>query len=97
MSKYYLTNKAVEDLTEIWNYTVDEWSESQADKYHALILFSCSELAKTPTLGKKYDRIKKGILGHKSGEHIIFYSIVSKNEIEIARILHRMMDLRNKL
>ena len=31
MAKYELTNKAIEDLTEIWEYTVDKWSEQQAD------------------------------------------------------------------
>jgi len=47
--------------------------------------------------GKQYDILTKGILGYKSGEHIIFYRMVSTNEIEIARILHGMMNLKNKL
>ena len=97
MAKYYFTNKAVEDLTGIWNYTVDEWSEKQAEKYYDILLLACNELAKNPNLGKTYDVVTKGILGYKSGEHIIFYTIVSKNEIEVARILHGMMDLKNKL
>ena len=29
------------DLTEIWNYTVDTWSESQADKYYDELLNFC--------------------------------------------------------
>ena len=33
MAKYKLTNKAVEDLSDIWNYTFDHWSERQADFY----------------------------------------------------------------
>ena len=97
MAKCYFTNKAVEDLTEIWNYTGETWSEKQADKYYDLLLISCNELAKNPNLGKKYEVVTKGILGYKSGEHIIFYSIISENEIEVARILHGMMDLKSKL
>ena len=31
MAKYHLTNKALEDLTNIWEYRVDTWSERQAD------------------------------------------------------------------
>ena len=31
MVKYLLTRRAVEDLTNIWNYTFDQWSEDQAD------------------------------------------------------------------
>ena len=97
MVKYYLTNKAVDDLTEIWDYTIETWSEVQAEKYYGLILASCDDLANTPELGRSYDIVTKGILGFKSGEHIIFYSIISRNEIEIARILHGMMDLKSRL
>lgn len=30
MANYLITNRAVEDLTEIWEYTVLVWSERQA-------------------------------------------------------------------
>ena len=40
MSKYELTNKAVEDLTGIWEYTIEKWSEQQADRYYNLLLDS---------------------------------------------------------
>ena len=52
MAEYYFTNKAVEDLAEIWNYTLETWSEKQADKYYELLLISCNELAKNQKLGK---------------------------------------------
>ena len=97
MAKYYFTNKAVEDLSDIWEYTIETWSEKQADKYYDLLLFSCHELAKNPKLGKQYDIIAKGVLGYKSGEHIIFYIVISKDEIEIARILHGIMDLKSRI
>jgi len=29
MAKFKLTNKVVDDITQIWNYTFDKWSESQ--------------------------------------------------------------------
>lgn len=32
MAKYLLTNKAAEDLSGIWNYTFEAWSEKQADE-----------------------------------------------------------------
>ena len=34
MAEYYFTNKAVEDLTKIYEYTYEFWSEKQADKYY---------------------------------------------------------------
>lgn len=94
MSSFHFTNKAVDDLSEIWIYSFETWSERQADKYYNLILFSCNELAMNPSLGKDYEIVSKGIKGYKTGEHIIFYSVISKNEIEVLRILHGMMDLK---
>jgi hypothetical protein len=40
MAKFQLTNKAVEDLANIWDYTFEVWSEEQADKYYNY-LFDC--------------------------------------------------------
>jgi len=96
MANYYLTNKAVEDLTGIWNYTYEHWSETQADTYYFLLLDSCQTIANNPNRGKKYDVVNEKILGYISNQHIIFYIIISKNEIEIVRILHGSMDLKSK-
>ncbi|MFQ6603668.1 type II toxin-antitoxin system RelE/ParE family toxin [Flavobacterium sp. C3NV] len=96
MAKYYLTNKAVDDLATIWDYTYDEWSENQADKYYLLLLNSCQEIADNPSLGKKYDNVTEKLLGFKSNQHIIFYQIISNKEVEIIRILHGRMDLKSK-
>lgn len=96
MAKYYLTNKAVDDLATIWDYTYDEWSENQADKYYLLLLNSCQEIADNPGLGKKYDNVTEKLLGFKSNQHIIFYQIISNKEVEIIRILHGRMDLKSK-
>lgn len=97
MAKYHLTNKAVEDLANIWDYTYDEWSEKQANKYYDLLLNSCKELAENPTRGKKYDIVTTALLGYKSNEHIVFYRIIDIKEIEVIRILHSRMDLKAKL
>ena len=97
MAKFYLTNKAVEDLGEIWNYTVETWSENQADIYYALLLNSCKELANKPSQGKSYEGVEKNILGFKTGQHILYYRTLTDTEIEIVRILHGMMDIKNHL
>ena len=97
MGKYYLTNKAVEDLSTIWLYTYDTWSEKQADKYYELILYYCKEIANNHTLGKNYAEIETELFGYKASEHIIFYRIIRKDVIEIIRILHSRMDLKNRI
>jgi len=96
MAKFRLTKKALEDLSDIWNYTYDEWSEKQADKYYNLLLVSCQEVADHPNLGKQYEIIKQGVLGLKTNYHIIFFRSISKSEIEVLRILHERMDLKSK-
>ena len=97
MAKYYFTNKAVEDLADIWDYTFENWSERQADKYYELLIMTCATLANDPRLGKQYDILSAGILGYKIKKHVIFYEIVAKREIEIIRILHGMMDLKSRV
>ncbi len=97
MPKYHLSNKAVDDLSEIWEYTYDEWSEKQADEYYNYLLNTCQELAENPNAGKKYIEIGTTILGYLANKHIIFYQVVSKTEIEIIRILHGSMDLKNRM
>ncbi len=96
MTNYYLSNKAVADLSDIWNYTFDTWSEKQADKYYSMLLDTCKELAKKPELGKKYDSVHPFLLGYKAYQHIIFYT-VEADKILILRLLHSRMDLKSRL
>ena len=97
MANFRLTNKAVDDLSAIWDYTFDTWSENQADTYYNFLIDGCRKIAKNPLLGKKYNEISNGLLGYKVGRHILFYQVITKSEIEIIRILHEQMDLKNRI
>jgi toxin ParE1/3/4 len=97
MAKYKLTNKAVDDLTRIWNYTFGKWSENQADKYYAMLIDSFEQVANNPDLGKSYSGVTENLLGFNAGKHIIFYRRIEDAEIEITRILHEQMDLKNRI
>lgn len=97
MAKLIFTNNAVDDLSKIWDYTYEIWSENQADKYYFELLNDCQELAKNQALGKNYNEIGKDILGYQSGQHLIFYRILNTSKIEITRILHSRMDLKNRI
>jgi len=59
--------------------------------------FACNEIEANPCIGKKYVGINDSLLGLKSGKHILFYHLITENEVEIIRILHERMDLKNKL
>jgi len=95
MADYYLTNKAVDDLSQIWVYTFEAWSEKQADKKYNELLSACKRIAGNSTSGKKYFKVIPGLLGLHVNRHIIFYRRINSERIEITRILHERMDLKN--
>ncbi len=97
MAKFILTNYAVKNLSAIWEYTYDTWSEKQADKFYKLLIDAFTELAKKPTLGMDYSEIYPELKGLSTSKHIIFLRELDKNTIEITRVLHERMDLKNKL
>ena len=97
MAKYRLTIKAVEDLASIWNFTLEKWSEKQADKYYNLLVDNFYEIARNPQLGKNYSDVVENISGFRVGIHIIFYKQVLDSEIVVIKILHEQMDLKNRL
>ena len=97
MAEYKLTHKAVEDLSKIWDYTFEIWSERQADKYYDELIINFQEIAENPDLGKNYEGISKQLVGMKANRHIIFYRTLSENYVEITRILHERMDLKKRI
>lgn len=97
MANYLLTNKAVLDLSAIWEYTVDTWSERQADKYYFMLLDTCQDLADGKITGKNYPEINTEMLGFRTGQHTLFYRKLRGGKIEITRILHAQMDLKNRI
>ena len=97
MAKYHLTNLAVQDLSDIWNYTFDNWSEQQADNYHEQLINAFESIAINSVQGRNYEEIKGDLSGFKVNRHIVFYRIISNELVEITRILHERMDLKNRL
>lgn len=97
MAKVILRQEAIDDLNSIWDYTFKKWSEKQADKYYATIKLACNGIAENPNIGKEYYGISKNLHGLISGRHVIFYRLISQDRIEVIRILHVRMDLRNRI
>ena len=98
MAKYLISNKAISDLDEIWDYTVSVWSEDQAIKYYNSIYSAISFLAEHSSFpGKSYYQVKRSLWGYRVGHHIIFYRKHSDNRVAIIRILHERMDISRHL
>lgn len=60
-------------------------------------MVSCQEVADNPNVGKKRPRIANNLFGFKTNRHIIFNRTVENQAVEITRILHERMDLKNRV
>ena len=96
MAKVHYSKKAVEDLANIWNYTYDQWSERQADKYYMILIQSYQEIALDSKKGKSYEEVADDIRGFLIYRHIILFKRLATSEIHVIRILHAQMDLKSK-
>jgi toxin ParE1/3/4 len=66
MARVFLRPKAVDDLTGIWDYTVETWGIEQAERYVRLVNRSFEELAGNPGLGRTCDALREGYRKHLS-------------------------------
>ena len=48
MAKYDIAKEATEDLYRIWEYTVDAWSEEQADIYYGILETAMDAVGSAP-------------------------------------------------
>ena len=94
--KYKISQEAVFDLIDIWEYTYHKWSKDQADRYYELIFEEIEFISTNSHLGISYEHIRKNYRASKIKSHLIFYR-VENSSIEIIRILHQRMDLKNQL
>ena len=93
---YILSKKAISDLEDIWLYTVEKWSATQADRYYNLILDEISFICKDVESGKPMDHVRRGYRASKVKSHLIFYRVVD-DVVEVIRILHERMDISDRL
>ena len=93
MVDYILSKKALADLRSIWLYTVETWSEEQADIYYQNLVQAFETIAKSPeSAGHSYEEVRSGYRGCHTGRHIIFYRVLKNGKVRIVRILHERMD-----
>lgn len=96
--KYLISQKAGQDLENIWLYTFENWSADQADRYFNLIIDEIEYISTKPDSGYDFSHVRKGYLRSRIKSHFIFYRMNEKNNlIEIIRILHQRMDIESRL
>lgn len=87
---------ALRDLTHIWRYTFDRWSETQADRYLLSLDDAIQQLATQPETGRSLDIIRPGYRSIQVGRHIVFYTFTD-DAVSIRRVLHQRMDVGRHL
>jgi toxin ParE1/3/4 len=90
MASLSFSARASRDLAGIDNYTLEEWSEEQADRYLSQLQERCERLATNPHLGRQCDGVRSGLRRMEYGKHVIFYRIIDGG-IRVSRILHQGM------
>ncbi len=96
MLKLRLVPQAVSDLEAIFEYTLLNWSLTQAEIYQDLLFETMNKILSSQNIGKKYLFKKGKYRTVKTSKHIIFYRIEDEYCI-IIRILHERMDLNSHL
>jgi toxin ParE1/3/4 len=94
---YRISEKALEDLEDIWLYTFKTWSQEQADRYYNLLINEFEYSASNFDYGRAADHIKQGYRTSKIKSHLIFYQKSDDGVIEIIRVLHENMNVENRL
>jgi toxin ParE1/3/4 len=90
---YHISKRAATDLTEIWFYTANKWSNIQADKYYNELIESFETIATNFETGKPADNIKIGFRKLKINSHFVYFNKSKTGTIEIKRVLHQKMDV----
>ena len=90
MPSVRFSNRVLRDLADIDAYTLNEWSEAQAEHYLRQLESCCARLAQNPLLGRACAQIRPGLRRIEQGRHVIFYRL-AEDGIVVSRILHQAM------
>ena len=97
MSEYVISEKAIEDINNIWIYTAENWSVAQADRYYNLIYDEIEYIVNNFDMARDFGKIRKSYKCSKVKSHLNFFKKDKTNEIEVVRVLHERMDIESRL
>ena len=89
---YELSPEADQDISEIFDYTVDEFGIDQAVSYVSQFDVLFEQLVDNSELGRKRLEIRAELRSITQESHVVFYRIL-KDRIRIVRVLHGSRDL----
>lgn len=92
-----ISSVALNDLENIFQYTLIHWSLQQANHYYRLIIQEFERMTLNFESGTELNHIKLGYRLFRVKSHFIIGRKSEDEFIEIIRILHRRMDLSHQL
>ena len=97
MPEYTISEKALDDLNNIWIFTAENWSLEQANRYYNLILDEIEFVAENLETTKDFGSIRKDYRYSKVKSHLIFFKRIGNTDLEVVRILHERMDVNHRM
>ena len=96
MTNYVLSPLARADLDGIWDYSAEQWGETQAERYIRELWQAIEFVATDPRRGRACDDIRAGYHKYAVGRHVLFFRLTAAG-IDVVRILHGRMDFDRHL
>lgn len=96
MSRLRLTPAAQADLEAIYDYSLERWGATRAERYILDIRDACAALADGTRVGNAVDDIRPGYHRLVVGSHVVFFK-PTVERIDVMRILHGRMDVTRHL
>ena len=75
LAGFRLTPKAETDLEDIWLYSAETWSPSQADRYLDALLAAIDTLVAMPAMARERPEFDPPVRIHPAAEHLIVYHV----------------------
>jgi len=91
-----LSPQAEDDLTDILQYTLETWGESQLLSYGKVLDDGLQMIFDNPMIGFIRLAVSEKHRFFPTGEHLVVYRL-TPTRIEISRILHGRMDIKRNL
>jgi len=89
---YELSSEADQDISDIFDYTENEFGLDQAVAYVSAFDECFAQLLDNPELGRVRDEIRENLRSLNHDAHVVFYRIL-KDHIRIVRVLHGSRDI----
>ncbi len=94
MADYFLTRRAILDLEDIYDHSLEKWGEKVADHYIEALYEVFDQITKNSELGKRKQKRSHPFLMVSAKKHFVIYDVFPKGVI-ILTLLHQVRDIEN--